>query len=100
MAGVKNNNLKSATNSFGSNIFLSAPPFGDYFAITVTLYGWLCPTSPYPVKALQGLYAVVDPQSRFLSRLRVQKGLDMIGCPCRCSAHSVWLSLSTWRARW
>ena len=58
------------------------------------------PSFPLPRQALQGLYAAVYPRIRFLSRQWMQKGSDMICCPCRYSADSALPSLSTWLARW
>ena len=58
------------------------------------------PSFNLPRQALQGLYAAVYPRIRFLSRQWMQKGSDIICCPCRYSADSALPSLSTWLARW
>ena len=58
------------------------------------------PSFHLPRQALQGLYAAVNPRIRFLSRQWMQKGSDMICCPCRYSTDRALPFLSTWLARW
>ena len=74
--------------------FVARCPAWRFSCLYSRVNAWSLHTFPLPRQALQGLYGIVNPQSRILSRQQEQRDSGMTCCPCRCSVGIVWQSLS------